>query len=107
MGLLSELKTGASGMRDLLLPLVDYIVVFPKEGQVKRNASVLRYPSMSKNKLFLFSAVQNIANLFDLEPCPANLIWPSFGQVFHLAIWNTTVVIITSSSEAGAFIRAI
>jgi hypothetical protein len=61
-------------------------VVFPKEGHVTRNATFLRYPSRSKNKLFLLSAVQNIANLFDLEPCPANLIfflaflWEYYGM---------------------------
>jgi hypothetical protein len=60
-----------------------YTVVFPKEGQVTRNASFLRYPSRSKNNFLLLSAAQNIANLIDLEASPANLIWPSFG--------NTTV----------------
>jgi hypothetical protein len=58
-------------------------VVFPKEGQVTRHVSFLRYPSRSENKLFLWSDAQNISDLFDLEACPASLIWPSFG--------NTTV----------------
>jgi hypothetical protein len=58
-------------------------VVFPKEGQATHNASFPRYPSRSKNEIFLLSAAQNTSNLFDLEACPAHLIWPSFG--------NTTV----------------
>jgi hypothetical protein len=45
-----------------------------------RNASVLRYPSRSKNAQFLLSAAQNIENLFYPVACPAHLIWPSFGN---------------------------
>jgi hypothetical protein len=57
-----------------------YTVAFPKERQVTRHASLLRYPSRSKDTLFLLSAAQSIANLFDLEDCPGDLIWPSFGN---------------------------
>jgi hypothetical protein len=53
--------------------------VFPKEGQVRRSASFLRYPSRSKNTLCLWSTALNIATLFNLEAHPGNLIWPSFG----------------------------
>jgi hypothetical protein len=60
-----------------------HTVVFPKERQVTRHASFRRYPSRSENKLFLWSDAQNISVLFDLEACPASLIWRSFG--------NTTV----------------
>jgi hypothetical protein len=49
---------------------------FPKEGQVARQASFVMYPSRSKSTLFLLSAAQRIAKLFDLEACPANLTWP-------------------------------
>jgi hypothetical protein len=41
----------------------------PLEGQVARHAS-LRYPSRSKNNLFLLSAAQSSTNVFDLEACP-------------------------------------
>jgi hypothetical protein len=57
-----------------------YTVVFPMEGQVTRNASFLKYPSRSKDILFLWSSDQSSANLFDLEACPATLIWPSSGN---------------------------
>jgi hypothetical protein len=55
-------------------------VVFRKEGQVMRNASFLGCPVRSKDTLFLLSAARNIEQLFDLEACPANLIWRSFGN---------------------------
>jgi hypothetical protein len=61
----------------------DFTVVFPKEGQVTRNVIFHRHPSTSQNSLFLWSSAQSSANLFELEACPATLIWPSFG--------NTTV----------------
>jgi hypothetical protein len=60
--------------------MILYTVAFPKEGQVTRHASLLWYPSRSKSTLFLLSAAQSIANLFDLEACPGNRIWPSFGN---------------------------
>jgi hypothetical protein len=75
-------------------PWTVYTVVSPKE--VPRNTSFLRYPSRSKNDLFLSSAAQNIANLIDLEACPANLIWRSFGI-------TTPYVDLASSSGAGTF----
>jgi hypothetical protein len=49
-----------------------------------RNASFLRYPFRSKNTLLLLSAARNIDSLFDLGACPANLIWPSFGNTKEL-----------------------
>jgi hypothetical protein len=66
----------------LFLILVSSVntVVFPKEGQGTRSANFLRFPSRSRNTLILWSAAQSIANLFDLEACPASLIWPSFGN---------------------------
>jgi hypothetical protein len=58
---------------------IQHTVLFPKEGQVTRNISFLRYPSRSKNN-FLLSADQNIANFIVLEACSENVIWPSFGN---------------------------
>jgi hypothetical protein len=55
----------------------------PKGWPGNASREFLRYPSRSKNTVFLLSAAQSIANLFDLEAGPANLIWPCFG--------NTTV----------------
>jgi hypothetical protein len=57
----------------------------PKVRPSNASTSFLRYPCRSKNKLFLWPDAQNISALFDLEACPASLIWPSnsFG--------NTTV----------------
>jgi hypothetical protein len=57
-----------------------------RPGNASRELS--EYPSRSKNTLFLLSAAQSIANLFDLESCPANLIWPSFGntKVFQVFV---------------------
>jgi hypothetical protein len=56
-------------------------VVFPKDGQVKRHVFLGTF--RTKNIFFLYSAAQNIENVFDHEFYLAILIWPSFG--------NTTV----------------
>jgi hypothetical protein len=63
-------------------------VVIPKEGQVTRHASFLRYPSRSENKLFLWSDAQNISDLLDLEACRASLIWPSFRNTTVLPLFR-------------------
>jgi hypothetical protein len=72
---------------DITAVVLVHAVVFPEESQVTRNAyvpSYLEHPTMSKNHALLLSGAQNIADSFDLEPCPANLIWPSFGKVRYL-----------------------
>jgi hypothetical protein len=74
--------------------LLSITVVFPMEGQVTRHAGFLRYPSRSEHTLFLRSDVQNISDLFDLEACPASLIWPSSG--------NTTVLVRCSCMASSA-----
>jgi hypothetical protein len=78
--------TNSQQARDHFDPLSDHPVVFPKERQVTRHASFLRYPSRSKNKLFLWSDTQKISDVFDLEACPASLIWRSFGNT---TVFNT------------------
>jgi hypothetical protein len=55
-----------------------HAVLFPKERQLTRHASFLRYPSRSRNKLCLWSDAQNTSDFFDLEACPASLIGRSF-----------------------------
>jgi hypothetical protein len=75
-----------------------HTVVFPKGGQVTRNASFLRYQPRSKNTRFLWSSAQSIANLFDLEASRATVIWPFFG--------NTTVYMRVISQRNTGFSQA-
>jgi hypothetical protein len=46
-----------------------------------------------KNIFILLSVAHNIASLFDLEACPANLVWVHDGKciismVFRFIAWN-------------------
>jgi hypothetical protein len=75
-----------------------------------RNASFLRYPSRSKNELFLLSAARNTENLFDLEACPANLICSSFGNATVMQGCEVksvvSVALCAVSSRHGSALRA-
>jgi hypothetical protein len=55
-------------------------------------------PLGPKNELFLFSAAQNVSNVFDFETCTAYLIGPSSG--------NTTVCHSMKVCKANGGIRS-
>jgi hypothetical protein len=53
------------------------IVAFQQEGTVTRHASFLRYPSRSKNTLFLLSAAQSITFIWPHDlPCKSHSSFP-------------------------------
>jgi hypothetical protein len=68
----------------------------PKGRPSKHSASFLRYPSRSKNNLFLLLAAQSIANLIDIEACPENVVWPSFANKYY-GIFTSDVFGFTST----------